>query len=110
VLGKTSLKEALARLSVTLSCNMSYYLANKCELDKDLNRQISTDVDLEDELVLKKLEQELFYNMMVKLFGTSADDDVHADGGSILHEKSFMISDIKLLDDDGNEMVITAKR
>jgi hypothetical protein len=111
---KTSLREALALLSVDLSCNMSYYVANKSELEHDLKRRISADVDLKDDLVLKKLEQELFYNMMIKLFGylgyQSADDDVQVDGEKILYGKSFMIRYCKLLHDDDNEMVITAQR
>jgi hypothetical protein len=108
---KTSLRELLAVLGVDLSCNMSYYLANKSELEKDLKRQIAADVNLEDELVLKKIEQELFYNQMVKLFGTqTADDDVQVDGESILYGKSFMVRDFKKLTSDSNNMLFTAKR
>jgi hypothetical protein len=111
VLGKISLREALALLKIDVTCNTSYYLANRAELEHDLKRQIAADVDLGDELVLKKLEQELFYNMMIKLFVIqSDDDDVQVDGENIFYGKSFMIRDYKLLHECGNEMMITAER
>ena len=47
-----SLKQALEYLNVRISCNMDYYLSNKKELEKDLNRQIDN-LDLNDEIILK---------------------------------------------------------
>ena len=55
---KITLREAFKALMVDVSCDMEHYLKNKNELEADLNRSISVDLDVENELVIKKLEQE----------------------------------------------------
>jgi hypothetical protein len=71
-----SLKQALEYLNVRISCNMDYYLSNKKELEKDLNRQIDY-LDLNDEIILKKLEAELFFKQMCELFGEQNEAKNH---------------------------------
>ena len=53
---------------MNVSCNMEYYLNNREELEKDLNRKVTNECELKEE----KLEQELFYNLMCKWFGNES--------------------------------------
>ncbi|XP_018019939.1 uncharacterized protein LOC108676381 isoform X2 [Hyalella azteca] len=62
---KIPLEEALELLTVTLSCNMEYYLANRDEMEKDLGRKLDS-FNAEDESFMKRLERELFYNQVIR--------------------------------------------
>lgn len=96
---KASLEEALELLTVTISCNIKYYLANRGEMEKDLGRKLDS-LDLNDKNVLTQLEGELLYNQLISIFGES-DDDI---GGAII------LTDFHILYSDGNYKFATAKR
>lgn len=93
-----SIEDAIKLLNVKIECNMSYYLNNRDELEKDLKRQVS-----EDELSTAscKIEQELFFNLMCKLFGSERKDG---------DERSFMLKEFRVITRDGNYAVATAIR
>ena len=79
------------------------YLQNNTELEEDLGRSISCKLDLKNELSLTTPGQEFFYKLMCKIFGgVSPADEVMIDNDKILYDKSFMISDFKILSHDGN--------
>ena len=106
-----SLRTAIKEMKVDMFANMDYYLQNRIELDTDLGRNISSDLDSSDELLLKTLEQELFYKLMCKIFGNdSTDDNVTVDGEKTLYDKSYMINDFRILSFDGNSMFAAARR
>jgi hypothetical protein len=109
-----SIEDALKYFSIELSCNMDYYLKTNHEIEKDLNRN-NVNIDLNDELAMKKLEKELFYNQMLKLFGeieaTSDDIIISKDGDDkIFFEKAFILKDFHMLFMDGNYRMATARR
>ena len=112
---RISIQNALQKLGITVSINIDYYLDNPIELENDLNRKIDFNLDFNKEN-LKKLEQELFYNLMCKLFGKGESGDnnvpVEADNDEnrALYNKAFMINDFRLLSFDGNDAFATAKR
>lgn len=99
---------------IKFSCDMKYYLANKSEIDVDLGRQVDwNSFDPNDAMAVKKLEQELFYENMCKIFGRESDDDdrIEVDVKSEqLYEKSFMLSDFSIYAFDGNELHAIANR
>ena len=95
---RISLKEALELLTVTISSNMDYYLANRAEMEKDLGKKLDS-LDLSDESVLKQLEGQLFDNQMTKIFGEEECDGV-----------AVILTDFHLLFRDGNSAYATAKR
>jgi hypothetical protein len=109
---RISIQKALDFLGIKLSINMDFYLKNKNELESDLMRKVS-DLDLKNEHIYKKIEQELFYKQMLKLFGddekAAAEDHLKIDDDSTLFEKSFILREFhKYL--DGNYMYGSAKR
>jgi hypothetical protein len=75
-------------------------------------RKVS-DLDLKNVQALKKIEQELFYSLMVKIFGedeiVSAEDDSKPDNNDTLFEKSFILRDFHQYL-DGNYMYGSARR
>ena len=106
-----SMRKALESIFVTLSCDMDFYVANRMELEADLSRKLSPDEDLNNEQVVKRLEQELFYATMCKIFGLpSTDDKIEMDGKEVLYDKSFMLKDFRVLSYDGNKIRATAER
>ena len=108
---KISIREAMERMFVECSCDMDYYLTHRSELEVDLGRQLATDFDPSDVKVVKKLEQELFYVNMCKIFGQENDDDlVEVDNVGALYNKSFMLRDFRFLSYDGNDMYAIAIR
>lgn len=109
---KMSMREIMNWFFVSCSCNMQYYLANKSELEADLGRSLSVDFNATDDLEVRRLEQELFYVNMCKIFGTGGDEDdkVEPDGKQILYDKSYMLKDFSVISFDGNEMHATAVR
>jgi hypothetical protein len=109
---RISFQEALNYLGVEMSINMDFYLKNTNELEKDLMRKVSN-LDLKNEQVYKKIEQELFYRFMIKIFGedeiVSAEDNLKPDNNDTLFEKSLFLRDFhKYL--DGNYMYGSARR
>lgn len=104
-----SMREALKQMIISCWCDMTYYCANKSELEADLNRSISPEIDLNNEQVLEKLEDELFYVNMCKLFGPEIDDD-KSDINNALYEKSFMLKNFSVFYNDGNEIQAIAER
>ena len=73
---------------------MDYYIKNRNEILNDLNRNI-LDIELSDEHMKKKLEEELFYKQMCNLFGESEDDDKSPVNGSN-YEKQFILKDFHI--------------
>jgi len=108
---KISIREAMKAMKVDASCDVDYCLKNKGEVATELNWIIPEDIDASSGLAVKKLEQEIFYRMMCKVFGKEiADDQVEVDGSETLYGKSFMIRDFNVLSFDGNSMFGTARR
>jgi hypothetical protein len=109
-----SLKQALEYLNVRISCNMDYYLSNKKELEKDLNRQIDN-LDLNDEIILKKLEAELFFKQMCELFGEQNEAHNHDEtpemcGDDIIYQNSFIIDEFHVYPEHSDFIYATARR
>ena len=102
---KISIREAMERMFVECSCDMEYYLSHRNELEVDLGRQLAPDFNPSDVKAVKKLEQELFYENMCKIFGQENDDDlVKVDNAEVLYNKSFRLRDFRFLSYDGNDM------
>ena len=107
-LDKISIKDAFEMLNVKVSCNMEYFLKHPGEMEKDLNRKIN-----ESEFNSPRLEQELFYIQMCKIFGDSEPSNDKLEqvcNDSTNFEKVFMLKDFHLLFNDGNCIYATAKR
>lgn len=106
---KISVDEALKKMKVTLSIDMKYYLQKTHDLDADLEYKVSDSLKSKDANEMRKLEQELFYKTMCRLFGKeNADDQIEMDGKN--YGKSFIIRDFSILTYDGNTMIATARR
>ena len=97
---RISIKKAMKLINVSISINMNYYRGNVDEMEKDLNRTLDR-ADLYSKCKMKKIEAELFYNQMLKVFG---EDDVEGDS------KLFMINEFKINYFDGNLWIATARR
>ncbi|CAF1100197.1 unnamed protein product [Brachionus calyciflorus] len=128
---RISIQKALDYIYTQLWINMEYYMKNRNELETDLMRQVS-DLELKDEQIRQRIEQELFYKLMLKIFGSDekavADDTIKPDDSTIVdlsdddnddennrvkvpysYEKAYMINEFhKYL--DGNYMYATARR
>jgi len=92
-----SLEEVLQLFNVELSCDFSYYSKNLDELELDLGYKMSN-LDVNNDSLIKKLEEELYSNMMVKIFGKD-------------HEgKAVNFQEFRRLFCDGNETYGTAQR
>jgi hypothetical protein len=107
---RISIQKELSYLGVEISTNMDFYFKNTNELDTGLMRKVS-DLDLKNVQALKKIE--LFYRLMIKIFGedeiVSAEDDSKPDNNDTLFEKCFILRDFhKYL--DGNYMYGSARR
>lgn len=108
---RISLQSALKAMRVELSINMKYYKENLTEIDTDLGYKVTDSVDFNNDLAVRKLEQELFYKMMCKLCGNeNADDHIEVDGKEILFDKTYMIRDFSILSFGDNSMMATATR
>ncbi len=111
---RISIDKALQHFDIDLSCNMDYYLTNKNEIEKDLNKKI-VDLDLNNDYQMRKLEKELFYNQMCKLFGENedtSDDIIKAEDGEKKnnYEKAFILKGFHMLFMDGNYKYATGRR
>jgi hypothetical protein len=84
---KISIKNALKQFNIEFSCNMSYYFTNQDEIEKDLCRKLDSDLNsiLNNKMELKRLEQELFYRQMCKLFGQN-DADANANTNNCIQQ------------------------
>ena len=91
-----SIEKAIKLLNVNIECNMSFYLSNRDEIEKDLKRQIS-----EAELSTPMIEKELFLNLMCKIFKSERKDQ---------DENIFILKEFHVIDSDGNEKIATAIR
>ena len=99
---KITLKKAMKLVYVDVSSNMNYYKGNVDEMEKDLNRTLDR-ADLYSKSKMKKIEAELFYNQMRKVFGEDGEDDND-------ESKLVMINDFKIIYFDGNLFLATARR
>ncbi|CAF1033499.1 unnamed protein product [Brachionus calyciflorus] len=75
---RISIQKALDYINTKLWINMEYYMKNRNELEADLMRKVS-DTELNDEHICKRIEQELFYRQMLKIFGSdekASSDDI----------------------------------
>ena len=107
---RISIKKAIKLCHVDFSINMKYYLKNLDELKKDLKRDISN-INLNDKLSVKELEDELFYNLMCELFGDSeADDAIKPENDGSIYEKTYVLKNFRIIFFDGNTMWATAER
>lgn len=105
------MRDAFDSVLLELSCDMDYYVANRIELAADLGRQLSPQDDLSDAQVLKKLEQELFYVNMCKIFGALIDAArIEIDGKEVLFDRAFMLNDLRVLSYESNQIDATAAR
>ena len=105
---KISLQDVFKKLNVTVSCNMDYYLKHHEEMEKDLIRKIN-----ESELNSPKLEQELLYTLLCKIFGDSEPNNdklEHTPNDESKFDKVFMLKDFHILSNDYNIIHATAKR
>jgi hypothetical protein len=75
------------------SINLDYYLANWEELEKDLGRKVDKNLE-RTEAEWKRLSDELFYNLMCRIFGGPLDIDQQDQDG-----KKFIITDFHSFDD-----------
>ena len=62
-------------LNVYLECDMGYYLSNKDELYELLGWKLPDNFDFQNDKKLKRLEQELFYNSMCRIYGYPLDEN-----------------------------------
>jgi len=93
---RISMQKALDLFGIEFSCDMNWYLKNRNAIEDDTNRQVS-DIELTDGNLMKKLEQELFYNQMCKLFGETEDDQNKPQDDGTIYEKCFIIKDFHIL-------------
>jgi hypothetical protein len=110
---KISISDMLPFLWIHLKCNLEYYLEHKSELEADLGRPLPDDFNVNNEKELKKLEQELFYVNICKIFGqpdNEDDDKVQVDDENVLFGKDYMFKDFKILYCDGNQIDAVALR
>ncbi|CAF3006029.1 unnamed protein product, partial [Rotaria sp. Silwood2] len=86
---RISIQKAIELFGIEFSCDMDWYLKNQNAIEEDLNRKLLS-LDLNDEYLMKKLEQELFYNQMCKLFGGTEDDHNKPKDDDTIYEKCFI--------------------
>ena len=102
-IGQISFQEALKdHLNFTISCNMDYYLANLEEMEKDLGRKLDN-LDLNNKDLMGKLENELFLNQSIKIFGDENDEEEKV-------KSTVIFRDFRVLFFDGNDKFATARR
>jgi len=109
---RISFEEALGLLTVSISCDMDYYLSNREEMDKDLDRKVDN-FDPNNKHMMKELEAELFYKQSLKIFGEDEDnDDVPAEEAAdqTICQKVLTLKEFHLLYSDGNNKIATARR
>ncbi|CAF1119934.1 unnamed protein product [Adineta steineri] len=96
-------------LRIKFSCDMNWYLNNQNAIEEDLQRQVLP-LDLNNEYSMKKLEQELFYKQMCKLFGEIEDDDNKPQDDDTIYEKCFILKDFHMLHSYENYKFASAQR
>ena len=106
---RISIQNAIKLFHIEFSCNMDWYLKNQHAIEEDLNRQILP-LNLNDEHLMKSIEQELFYNQMYKLFGETEDDQNKPEDDETIYEKCFIIKDFHVLHAYQNYMFASGKR
>jgi len=95
-----------------VSFDFDYYLAHLDELERDLGPPIDKDhVQTAPKEELKQLSDELFYRLMCQIFGGPLDlDDNKNQNQASGKGKKCMLTDFRMLSEDGNATHITAKR
>lgn len=108
---RISMREALQSIFIHCSCDMEYYLANRNELEADLGRQFGQ-IEIINQQEIDKLEQELFYINMCKIFGPEIVNDkiLENEQKDKLYEKSYMLENFSILSYNGNTIYATAER
>ena len=122
---RISMRRAIARCRVEITCNMDYYFENPNELEADLGRKVNLESVKEDAYATRLLEQELFYKHMCKLFGAETENeeeddsikwsmdeelDDDEDWQRNIYEKVYMIKEFTILKLDGNFVFGSARR
>lgn len=122
---RMSIRRAIAKCRVEITCNMDYYFENPSELEADLGRKINVESVKQDTEATKMLEQELFYKHMCKLFGAETENeeeddsikwskdeelDDDEDWQRNIYEKIYMLKEFTMLSCDGNSVFCTARR
>jgi len=108
---RISFEDVLKIMTITISCNVEYYLSHRDEMEKDLGRRLKN-FDANNKDMMKKLEMELFYNQVVKIFGEDNDGDDNVTKGEEHEtvEKVLTLRDFRLLYADGNERIASTQR
>ncbi|CAF1290022.1 unnamed protein product [Adineta steineri] len=106
---RISIDKAMKLLKIKFSCDMNWYLNNQSAIEEDLQRQVLP-LDLNNEYLMKKLEQELFYKQMCKLFGEMEDDDNKPQDDDTIYEKCFILKDFDMLHSYENYKFASAQR
>lgn len=106
---RISIRQAIKFFGIEFSCNMDWYLKNQHAIEEDLNRQVLP-LNLDDEQSMKKLEEELFYNQMCRLFGETEDDENKPQDDDTIYEKCFIVKDFHVLHAYQNDMLASGKR
>jgi hypothetical protein len=122
---RISMRRAIAKCRVEITCNMDYYFEHASELEADLGRKVNVKSVKEDAYATRMLEQELFYKHMCKLFGAETENeeeddsikwsedeklDDDEDWQRNIYEKVYMIKEFTILSLDGNSVFCTARR
>jgi len=115
---RISIENIVDLFDIKFSCNMSYYLTHQEEIEKDLKRKIDLNSIIGNEIELKRLEQELFYNQMCELLGENEDandcvqnnDKAFMGSEEMVYDKAYFLTDFRMLYKDGNNGFGTARR
>lgn len=113
-IGKIPIQYAISCCRVEISCNMKFYLDHPNEIEKDLNRSVDICTIKDDIDALKRLEDELFYNQMCRLFGDDDGDILEDENDQNKNNDKFnkvcTIKEFAILFIDGNCVFATGRR
>lgn len=102
-----SFKQALNVFRTKLWSNMNYYLNNLNELEKDLHRKLN-DSEINSEKSINRLQEEILYKQLIKLFGRY--EDINDNFDDDFYNKTFVLNEFRVLSWDRNTMYATARR
>ncbi|CAF0755474.1 unnamed protein product [Adineta steineri] len=106
---RISIENAMKLFDIDFSCDMNWYLNNQSAIEEDLQRQVLP-LDLNNDYLMKKLEQELLYKQMCNLFGEIEDDNNKPQDDDTIYEKCFILKDFYMLYSYGNYKFASAQR
>ncbi|CAF1260163.1 unnamed protein product [Didymodactylos carnosus] len=106
---RISIQKAVKLFNIEFLRSMDWYLNNQNEMEMDFDRKI-LNLDLNNEYLMKKLEQELFYKQICKLFEEIEDDHNKPENDDTIYEKCFILKYFRVLFTNENYMFATAKR